>query len=99
MVLSALFFKTPELNVTETMVSLSHAGRYRRGLLPYHLAARRDLCRLYEIHWAICGVANGPARIEVDLKRCRELTLVVKWGDGGNVGDYVNWGDARLIKE
>jgi hypothetical protein len=35
--------------------------------------------------------------VQINVKGANELTLVVKWGQGGNVGDHVNWCDARLI--
>jgi hypothetical protein len=42
--------------------------------------------------------ANGSRRIGVNIKDAKELTLIVEWGEGGNVGDYVNWCDARLLR-
>jgi hypothetical protein len=36
--------------------------------------------------------------IRVDVKGGRELTLIVDFGEGGDVGDHVNWVDARLIR-
>jgi hypothetical protein len=36
--------------------------------------------------------------VRVDVKGARELTLVVDFGEGGDVGDHVNWVDARLVK-
>lgn len=41
---------------------------------------------------------NGPWQLNLDLHGGKMLTLKVLWGEGGNVGDYVNWGDARLIR-
>lgn len=38
-----------------------------------------------------------PRRLKVDVPGAKTLTLIVNWGDGGNVGDHVNWCDARLI--
>ncbi len=43
-------------------------------------------------------VDNGPWRVKIDVTGAKELTLKVLWGDGGDVGDYVNWCDARLIR-
>ena len=40
---------------------------------------------------------NGPRLIDLDVKGAKTLTLMVNWGDGGNVGDFVDWCDARLI--
>ncbi len=40
---------------------------------------------------------SGPMAIDLDVSGGKELTLIVGWGEGGNVGDYVNWCDARLI--
>lgn len=42
-------------------------------------------------------LASGMLPIRVDVSNARELKLMVEWGDGGIVGDYVNWCDARLI--
>jgi len=39
----------------------------------------------------------GPWPLSLDVKGARQLTLSVHWGEGGNVGDFVNWCDARLI--
>jgi hypothetical protein len=36
--------------------------------------------------------------VRIDVKGGRELTLVVDFGEGGDVGDHVNWVDARLIR-
>lgn len=41
--------------------------------------------------------ASAPAAVRLDVTGVRELTLVVLWGDGGHVGDHVNWCDARLL--
>ena len=42
---------------------------------------------------------NGPWRVKVDVARAEELTrLKVLWGEGGNVGVFVNWCDAWLIR-
>jgi NPCBM/NEW2 domain len=43
-------------------------------------------------------LATGIVPIRVDASKARELKLVVEWGDGGNVADVINWGDARLIR-
>jgi hypothetical protein len=40
---------------------------------------------------------GGPRPVGIDVSGAKELTLVVGWGAGGNVGDYVNWCDARLV--
>jgi len=39
----------------------------------------------------------GPWRVNVDVSGGKEMTIVIDWGEGGAVGDVVNWGDARLI--
>jgi hypothetical protein len=36
--------------------------------------------------------------VRVGVKGARELTLVVDFGEGGDVGDHVNWVDPRLIR-
>ena len=40
---------------------------------------------------------TGPWRVELEVKGVKEMTLLVDPGEGGNVSDYVNWCDARLI--
>lgn len=42
-------------------------------------------------------LASGMMPLRVDVLNAKELKLIVEWGDGGNVGDCVNWCDARLI--
>ncbi len=42
-------------------------------------------------------LANGMLPVRVDVSKGKELKLVVEWGEGGHVGDCVNWGDVRLI--
>jgi hypothetical protein len=42
-------------------------------------------------------LANGILPLRVDVSKGKELKLIVEWGEGGHVGDCVNWGDARLI--
>ena len=39
-----------------------------------------------------------PLAVHVDIKGGRELTLLVDFGEGGDVGDHVNWVDVRLIR-
>ena len=41
---------------------------------------------------------NSPLTVRVDLAGAKELTLVVDFGAGGDVGDHVNWVDARIVK-
>ncbi len=41
---------------------------------------------------------DDPVPINVSVEGVRELTLVVEFGQGGDVQDVVNWVDARLIK-
>jgi hypothetical protein len=36
--------------------------------------------------------------VRLDVGGTRELTLVVDFGEGGDIGDHVNWVDARLIR-
>jgi hypothetical protein len=42
--------------------------------------------------------AGPPLAIGVSVEGVRELTLVVEFGRNGNVGDVVNWADARLLR-
>jgi hypothetical protein len=41
---------------------------------------------------------NGPWDVRVPVKGAKELTLVVEFGSRGDVGDHVDWADARLVK-
>jgi NPCBM/NEW2 domain len=41
---------------------------------------------------------DPPRRIRVAVNGAQELTLVVEFGRRGDVGDHVNWVDARLLK-
>ncbi len=41
---------------------------------------------------------DAPLEVRVDVKGGRELMLVVDFGEGGDVGDHVNWVDARLLR-
>jgi hypothetical protein len=36
--------------------------------------------------------------VRIEVKGGRELTLVADFGEGGDVGDHINWADARLIR-
>jgi hypothetical protein len=42
--------------------------------------------------------AAAPLAVGVSVEGVRELTLVVEFGRKGNVGDVVNWADARLLR-
>jgi hypothetical protein len=42
---------------------------------------------------------DAPRALRVRVAGARELTLVVDFGRHGDVGDHVDWADARLIKE
>lgn len=42
-------------------------------------------------------LTNGIISLRAEVSKGKELKLIVEWGEGGNVGDCVNWGDARLI--
>ena len=42
--------------------------------------------------------AGGPRHLSLDINGAKELTLVVEFGDGGDVCDHVNWADARVVK-
>jgi hypothetical protein len=41
---------------------------------------------------------DPPRAVRVAVAGARELTLVVEFGRGGDLGDHVNWVDARLLK-
>ena len=41
---------------------------------------------------------RGAVPVRVAVKGAKEATLVVEFGRGGDVGDHVNWADARLVK-
>jgi hypothetical protein len=41
---------------------------------------------------------NGPKAIRVNVEGAGELTLVVDFGRHADIGDHVDWADARLIK-
>jgi hypothetical protein len=42
--------------------------------------------------------ATGAVPIRMSVAKARELTLVVEFGRHADVGDHVDWADARLIK-
>jgi hypothetical protein len=42
--------------------------------------------------------ATGPVQLRLDVSGAKELTLLVDFGAGGDVGDHVNWANARLIR-
>ena len=44
------------------------------------------------------SIATGPREVNVDVTGAKELTLVVEFGNGGDVGDHVDWADAPVIK-
>ena len=41
---------------------------------------------------------DDPLPINVSVAGVRELTLVVEFGQGGDVQDIVDWVDARLVR-
>jgi hypothetical protein len=41
---------------------------------------------------------SSPLPVRVEVAGAKELTLVVEAGKGGNVHDFVNWVDTRLIR-
>jgi hypothetical protein len=41
---------------------------------------------------------GGPATLHVPVVGVKELTLEVDYGSGGDVGDHVDWVDARLVR-
>ncbi|MBI2898955.1 MAG: NPCBM/NEW2 domain-containing protein [Planctomycetes bacterium] len=42
---------------------------------------------------------DATADIEVDVSGAGELRLVVDFGGNANIGDFADWGSARLVKE
>ena len=40
----------------------------------------------------------GPLAVSLDLTGAKELTLIVDFGANGDVGDHVNWCDARIVR-
>ncbi|HOX08125.1 MAG TPA: NPCBM/NEW2 domain-containing protein [Planctomycetota bacterium] len=41
---------------------------------------------------------DKPVKVDVKLEKAKELTLIVDFGDGSDLGDIGGWGDARLVK-
>jgi NPCBM/NEW2 domain len=94
----------------ECTLSYELAGQYTRFESVVGLDQRRGTRGSVELQALVDGKAqkigndkpltvdNGPWRIKIDVAGAKELTLKVLWGDGGNVSDYVNWCDARLIR-
>ena len=41
---------------------------------------------------------DAPFPLRIDVRKARELTLVVRFGSFGDVEAHVNWADARLIR-
>jgi len=94
----------------ECTLSYDLAGQYTRFESVVGLDARLGTRGSVELQALVDGklqkigndkpltVDNGPWHIKVDVNGAKELTLKILWGDGGNVGDYVNWCDARLIR-
>jgi hypothetical protein len=41
---------------------------------------------------------TGPQPVRVDLAGAKQLTLVVEFGQRGDVGDHIDWVDARLVR-
>jgi hypothetical protein len=42
--------------------------------------------------------ASGTVALNIAVAGAKELTLIVDFGRGGDVGDHVNWADARLVR-
>src|SRR5262249_4265462 len=42
-------------------------------------------------------LASGPIAVQIDVAGVKELTIVVRRGNGGHVQDHVNLADARLV--
>ena len=78
----------------ESLVGLDDRGG-RRGSVRLRVLVdgkERDLGLKGELTWG-----TGPVRLRLDVAGARELTLVVDFGAGGDVGDHVNWAEARLV--
>lgn len=43
------------------------------------------------------ALTGGPIPVSVDVKKAKELRMVVGHGQGGNVQDHVNFAEARLV--
>jgi hypothetical protein len=41
---------------------------------------------------------DAPLPLRIDVRKARELTLVVRFGSFGDVEAHVNWADARLLR-
>ncbi|HMF18726.1 MAG TPA: NPCBM/NEW2 domain-containing protein [Gemmataceae bacterium] len=41
---------------------------------------------------------DAPLPVRIDVRKARELTLLVRFGSFGDVEGHVNWADARLIR-
>jgi hypothetical protein len=41
---------------------------------------------------------DAPLPVRIDVRKARELTLLVRFGSFGDVEAHVNWADARLIR-
>ncbi len=54
-------------------------------------------------HEALAGkelsAPDAPAPVRLDVRKARELTLVVEFGSFGDVEAHVDWVEARLIRE
>jgi hypothetical protein len=68
----------------------------RRGSVRLHVLVdgkERDPGFKGELTWR-----TGPVRLRLDVSGAKELALGVDFGAGGDVGDHVNWADARLVR-
>ncbi len=93
----------------ECTLSYALDGGYRRFESTVGLDARLGARGSVELRVLVDGkeqqmgegkaltVENGPRRLKMDVTGAKTLTLIVNWGEGGNVGDHVDWCDARLI--
>ncbi|QGJ69643.1 Hypothetical protein PBC10988_13250 [Planctomycetales bacterium 10988] len=46
----------------------------------------------------IIRTGDRPVPISIDIKKARQLTLLVRYAERGDAADYANWLDARLIR-
>lgn len=94
---------------SESTLTYALDGKYRRFETLVGLDARYGKSGSVQIHVTVDGkeqaiagskdltAEKGPLAIRANLIGAKELNLTVSWGEGGNVGDHVNWADARLI--
>ena len=79
----------------ETLVGLDeHTGRRGRVRLQVLVDGKEQEL---QAHKELTG-KEAPLALRIDVRKARELTLVVGFGSFGDVQAHVNWGQARLIR-